>query len=328
MLSDINHNTFELKLEITSACNAKCSFCHQGFGSTPKIKKLELDEIHYWLLWAKSEGINYIRYTGGEPTLHPDIVKLCSKAKQMGFYVSINTNGLSSVDVLKNIAKQVDCMKISLPSLDSVLLDKITGMTGVFRKKMKAIEIGLLGNCKVELLSVILDSNIGVFKEFIKFYYGIPNLSWTPLRLESYPNNKYPMSKESLQCIAEEFSKLMDEFPQTPKIALAIPFCAISPIALAEKVFSGRAATCGPLNSITVTYENKLISCYGCREALPESTLSDIQKSAIFSDLISFDGLPNKCHICSYWEKCLGGCRNQFTQVKRRDKRIDYLANE
>lgn len=81
---------------ITNACNLDCHICFT-YNRKDKIYYMSPDEMHRMVRWLlNSEGsIDLINITGGEPTLHPqliDLLKIC-RDKRIG-RVTMNSNGL------------------------------------------------------------------------------------------------------------------------------------------------------------------------------------------------------------------------------------------
>jgi radical SAM protein with 4Fe4S-binding SPASM domain len=86
-------------LEITRRCNLRCPHCFVEGGvrrnqelSTTRIFRL-LEE------WAEM-GVFTVVITGGEPTIHPDFIEIVNRAHELGFAVSIATNGMALTEKL------------------------------------------------------------------------------------------------------------------------------------------------------------------------------------------------------------------------------------
>src|SRR6056297_2084568 len=73
---------------ITEYCNFKCPYCRglkDVIYRNRKIKELSLEEIKHNIdLWCKNEPLENIRFSGGEPTLHKNIVEIIEYAKHKG----------------------------------------------------------------------------------------------------------------------------------------------------------------------------------------------------------------------------------------------------
>lgn len=79
-------------VEFSARCNLKCGFC---FGPTDDRTIPDLPTA-FWreaLGWIRRRGARGIVVSGGEPTIHKDIVLLLSHAKQLGLSVVMSTHG-------------------------------------------------------------------------------------------------------------------------------------------------------------------------------------------------------------------------------------------
>jgi len=84
-----------IDIKITFNCNNKCDFCAQG-DKRSRVRMKSLREICSILEKARAEGVGGVVFTGGEPTLHPDIFEVVRKAKKLGYAdIQIQTNGRS-----------------------------------------------------------------------------------------------------------------------------------------------------------------------------------------------------------------------------------------
>jgi len=82
-------------IEVTNSCDLGCPVCYASSG---KGKFLELTTIEKMLdFYQDSEfgKAEILQISGGEPTMHPDILKIIALAKAKKFkYIMLNTNGL------------------------------------------------------------------------------------------------------------------------------------------------------------------------------------------------------------------------------------------
>lgn len=80
----------------TSGCNFVCPYCHNpelAAGRLPEgAEPIEEEEIFAFL--NKRQGlIDGVVITGGEPTLQPDLERVITRIKALGFKVKLDTNG-------------------------------------------------------------------------------------------------------------------------------------------------------------------------------------------------------------------------------------------
>jgi len=320
-------NPIELKLEITRACNLRCSFCYLGDTELWRDDHhLSEDEVLRWIDWAVESDIPAVRFTGGEATMHPGIGLFCNYAYLQKRWIILNTNAMADASLYDELI--VHDMRVSVPSLDSRRLDEMTGCSDVLEKKLSLIEQTLsAGKRRISMLTVMTPELIGKLEEFVKLLEASPGLLWLPLRYESSPSNPRPLTRSQMQALAEEMADLMDRYPDHAKgIYIAAPFCSVTPTSLGARVFHGRAINCGPYVALTVNFEGNLAACFGVCELFREGTMEDVKQSPKLHACCSLEALPLECRECEYVQRCAGGCRKPAGLVKHNGWYIDYLA--
>ncbi len=91
-------------------CNFRCPFCHNGLTVLQAEDEILFDaSLDY--LKSRKGLLDAVVFTGGEPTLEPNLKKHIQKVKELGFLVKLDTNG-TNPDVVKDL-------------IDSNLLDYI-----------------------------------------------------------------------------------------------------------------------------------------------------------------------------------------------------------
>jgi len=96
----------------TVGCNFKCRFCHnkhllvKGAGREYDIQELIK-------IIKNNNLVNSVSITGGEPTLQSEIVSLCKKIKNLGKYVSIDTNG-SQPGIIETLIPYINRVALDL----------------------------------------------------------------------------------------------------------------------------------------------------------------------------------------------------------------------
>lgn len=78
----------------SQACNMRCPFCHNGEAILGASKEDEIDfnEILEFLKTRKGL-IDAVVFTGGEPTLEPDLKVKIKAVRDLGFLIKLDTNG-------------------------------------------------------------------------------------------------------------------------------------------------------------------------------------------------------------------------------------------
>ena len=74
-------------------CNLACKHCYSISADTDFKGELSTDEVYIVMDDLKAYGVPVLILSGGEPLLRPDIFDISQRAKSMGFYVGLSTNG-------------------------------------------------------------------------------------------------------------------------------------------------------------------------------------------------------------------------------------------
>ena len=82
-----------------------------------------------WLeLFASPDTKSNVIFLGGEPTMHPDLVHGIRKAKELGFAVTVDSNGYLFHNLLETSSpEQIDFLSFSLDGPESKVNDPIRG---------------------------------------------------------------------------------------------------------------------------------------------------------------------------------------------------------
>ena len=86
---------FDEKVSIvlfSPACNFRCPFCHNGDSVLNSNTPIQFDEI-YEFLKSRVGLIDAVVFTGGEPTLMPELKERIKLVKDLGFLIKLDTNG-------------------------------------------------------------------------------------------------------------------------------------------------------------------------------------------------------------------------------------------
>ena len=119
-----------------SGCNFRCPFCHNASLALSEGNELDIDDIFSFL--EKRKGLlDGVCLSGGEPTLHHDIIDFATKIKAMGYKLKLDTNGTNpqavqslienglvdyiAMDVKNSPHKYATTVGVSAMTLDNIL---------------------------------------------------------------------------------------------------------------------------------------------------------------------------------------------------------------
>jgi len=91
-----------------AGCNLRCPFCYniKLVLHPEKLPTIPFEQIENRL--KKSRGwVDGVVITGGEPTIHSDLLELCEKINETDFLVKLDTNGTNPVMVKELIDKRL-----------------------------------------------------------------------------------------------------------------------------------------------------------------------------------------------------------------------------
>lgn len=80
-----------LFIRLLEACNAGCFMC--GFARSRDGYRFELEALRELLAQAEALNIRYVRFTGGEPLMHRDLLAMVGAIRDAGLHASVITNG-------------------------------------------------------------------------------------------------------------------------------------------------------------------------------------------------------------------------------------------
>ena len=147
--------------EMTAACNLRCKQCHATAGkrdpqelSTVEGKRL-IDEM------AEIPEFRMFTFAGGEPLVRPDIFELVDHARNLGFEVSIATNGtLVTHDVAKRLKSLgVANIAIGLNATDKAVHESITNVPGSFENTKQGIYNTLEFGMNLQVNTTVMKEN-------------------------------------------------------------------------------------------------------------------------------------------------------------------------
>ncbi len=152
-------------------CNNRCQFCMQANKREMPVRTTQ--EIEREMFKARKRGRDYLELIGGEVTIRPDIVRLITFAKNLGFStIMMATNGrmFSYPKLAKAILKAgVNSLVFSIHGHTPELHDWLTQVPGSFLQLKKGVEN--VQKISEELgLNIHLGSNTCIVKQNYKFF--------------------------------------------------------------------------------------------------------------------------------------------------------------
>ncbi len=122
----------------TLRCNRHCGFCfNRGLKTKDEISVEDFNRLAGKLLDA---GIREIDILGGEPTLHPDIVRIIDNAATLKLRLNLSTNG-TNITLLERLSDAYDrnAVNIGISQNSSRLPKKLEDYIAKYRPVIKSV---------------------------------------------------------------------------------------------------------------------------------------------------------------------------------------------
>ena len=128
-LDSYGRNIHYLRISLTDKCNMRCVYCMaEDMVFMPSDDLLTTPEILRLVNIFARLGIDTIRLTGGEPSIHPDLLDIVRGIRDAGISrISMTTNGLRLADLAKPLkAAGLERVNVSVDTLDPDRFHRVT----------------------------------------------------------------------------------------------------------------------------------------------------------------------------------------------------------
>ena len=296
----------DIAIEVNQICNMKCDYCF--YESTHSVSEPPFNKIIQVMDEAKEMKIKYLRFTGGEPLLRKDIIKLLRYAKSNKFYVFLNTNGtMIDKELIKELEKYVDNILVSFCSLkrdlleqEALLNNKLRGIRILKRSKIPFLRIGIVVSKSIidnmhNFLTLV--NSLGINN--VEFYRPIISRA----RVKSFSD--FDITKQDILKLLD-YMPILNNNGINAYFANPIPFC-ITKNQTKKIHFRGAKLDDGHCRLVfdskgyyKPSYSIDINLGYSIRTAWSHPFIKKIN---------SLNYLSNKCSLCKYLKWCLGGSR-------------------
>jgi len=141
-------------------CNLTCQHCYSISADKDFAGELTTDEVFAVMDDLRAFKVPVLILSGGEPLLRPDIYDIAGRARSMGFYVGLSTNGtlIDASNIERIAATGFDYVGISLDGLRDTH-DKFRRKQGAFDASLQAVKLCKAANIKVGVRFTLTQDN-------------------------------------------------------------------------------------------------------------------------------------------------------------------------
>ena len=210
---------WHMRFFVTPRCNFKCVYCNPD-SLKQNGRLLSTEEVLEIVQAGYDEGIRRIHWSGGEPTMRPDLLEIMQGIKNIGYEEQIiTTNGW-------NLHRMIDETSVrgltrANISLDSLAPDRYREITGMdcFDDVIQSIHSAAKKLPKITKIDVvIMRSNTHEIPDFIRFAGKInEQLGNRKIAVKFIclsPNNPVMLSQEGQEFFKREIPELAEVHKQ------------------------------------------------------------------------------------------------------------------
>jgi len=141
-------------------CNLACKHCYSISADSHFPGELSTNEVFSVMDDLRAFGVPVLILSGGEPLLRADIFDISRRARDMGFYVALSTNGtlISEDNIAAIAAVGYDYVGISIDGLRETH-DRFRRRVGAFDESLQAIRLCREAGIKVGLRFTLTQDN-------------------------------------------------------------------------------------------------------------------------------------------------------------------------
>lgn len=314
--------------ELTRACNLNCASCYnRPHGRYPEQRWRQLRS------WAKefyASGVYEVRCTGGEPTAREGFFDFVDELHEIGFYLSMGTNGVYEPEILRQVlSAPFDWIIVSVDGGTRSTHEAVRGAHTYDRALSTLRILCEEKECRIRVNTLIRRSSYR-YSDLSPLValcdkLGVESLNCIPLRPQS---NRRSMRDEQLTPLEfREFIHGLHRFRSECRTDI-VTTLDLRHTASHDRVFvKDRSCAAGREGAVVSPHGE----VYGCsyspasdpdlpaeRRApyvaghLPETPFpvlwNDSSRWKIFRDLKTYK--HRRCHSCAYYaeRRCIGSC--------------------
>ncbi|MBE6924044.1 MAG: radical SAM protein [Ruminococcaceae bacterium] len=170
-----NRVPLNVTFELTPFCNFRCVMCYVRLEPEQAAAQGQLLEPAQWLEiahQARKMGTLNLTLTGGEPLTHPHFWEIYEKLNQMGFLITVLSNGYLIDEVVMEKFRRFGmpyAMKLTLYGASDETYLRTCGRADGFTRVSAAIELLQQAKIPLQLSATIVRENAADLQEMYRF---------------------------------------------------------------------------------------------------------------------------------------------------------------
>ena len=157
-----------LRAVLSDKCNYRCVFCSRDFNSAVNLD-MQPEFLETCIEVFSSLGGTKITYTGGEPLIYPELMRIMKFADSLGLMNFVTTNAAMLNIQPEEFYSLAGALNISIPSFDPEEYTSLTGGKSLESVKHNAVYAAGLG-LKVKINCVYTEGRELMIEEMIDYF--------------------------------------------------------------------------------------------------------------------------------------------------------------
>ncbi len=313
-----------LYMYISGSCNLACHHCwiepdYQADNKNGKFLKLE--HIKKAIREARPLGLQSVKLTGGEPTIHPRFREIVDLIESQGIGMILETNGILIDDEMARFLKSkkhLSFISVSLDGARTETHDRLRGVKGSHRKAVAGIKALVKAGFKPQVICTLHKGNVAELEEVVRLAakLGCGSVKFNHVQHMGRGDDFAARNGFSAKELLGLFRRTEEKFPSGSgiRVHFDIPV-AFSPI---KKLVSGSMSRCHVLNILGIIANGDISLC-GVGVTMPELVFGNLGRDRLKAVWTSSPQLrkmrrliPDKfegiCGRCLHRHTCLGSC--------------------
>jgi radical SAM protein with 4Fe4S-binding SPASM domain len=300
---------YRMDLALTYRCQNDCSHCYNESKDKNELA------VEQWTavidkLW--DIGVPHIVFTGGEPTLYPDLVRLVARSEEHGQVTGLISNGrgLDRPGFLHELVRVgLDHVQITVLSADPETHDRLVGSAGAFDETISGVKAALKEDMYVSTNTTIMRSTLAGIEDTMRYLVGIGvrNIAFNSIIRSGKGTEAEGVSYEELASVLSRVKAIASETGINLIWYSPTPYCELNPINLGLGI---KQCTACSLN-MAIEPDGTVLPCQSYYEPLG-NILSDpwdsIWNNRLCKDIRERKYVGEECPDCNLLQVCGGGC--------------------
>lgn len=328
----IARRPYGLLAELTHRCPLHCPYCSNPLELAARAEEMPIEDWERVLAEAAALGVMQVGFSGGEPLLYPDLVRLVRAARKEGLYSNLITSGIGlTAERARELREAgLDAVQISIQADEAEPANHIAGAT-THERKLTAARVAVEAGFPLGINVVLHRRNIDRLPAIISLAESLGamriELANTQFYGWAFQNRASLIPTREQVRQAEETARL-----EATRLAGRMQVVYVLP-----DYYEKRPKPClhgWGAHSLTVNPRGEVLPCQAANsipglifESVRERSVGAIwQESEAFNRFRGYAWMPEPCASCPERERDFGGCRCQAALLAGDASRTDPVC--